>query len=95
METFHSRQDAYFEATPCFALRAGPRSTIYFQPQTTRIAGESAGGCWIQGRAVGRRHACGLPCTLLRCMVVHVPCAAWPASHPALQWWFLVACALD
>ncbi|KAI7844542.1 hypothetical protein COHA_001900 [Chlorella ohadii] len=36
--------DAYFEATPRFALRAGPRATIYFQPQTTRIALLCSGG---------------------------------------------------
>ncbi|PSC73867.1 Hydroxymethylglutaryl-mitochondrial isoform B [Micractinium conductrix] len=36
--------DSYFDATPRFALRAGPRSTIYFQPSQTRVAIVTAGG---------------------------------------------------
>ncbi|KAL4421968.1 hypothetical protein ABPG77_010991 [Micractinium sp. CCAP 211/92] len=36
--------DAYFaDAVPRFALRAGPRSTIYFQPKSTKIAVVTAG----------------------------------------------------
>lgn len=38
-------QDQYFEAVPRFALRAGPRATIYYQPQVGTAGREGAALC--------------------------------------------------
>lgn len=40
-----TKQDQYLgEAVPRYALRAGPRDTVYFQPASTRIAIVTCGG---------------------------------------------------
>lgn len=52
-------QDSYFDAVPRFALRAGPRATIYYQPEVLSAACHT---CHPLDARACARVALGYPC---------------------------------